>query len=93
RALGDLGVPADVVGQLADLADAQLSSPDDPDPVAVQEVLLQRLRAVVGDGPLAIAAQAFADANPEPPGLFDLGDVQDEAARAAGYTCLEGARR
>jgi hypothetical protein len=93
RALGDLGVPADVVGQLADLADAQLSSPDDPDPVAVQEVLLQRLREVVGDGPLAIAAQAFADANPEPPGLFDLGDVQDEAARAAGYTCLEGARR
>ena len=91
KALGELGVPANVVAEVADLADAQLSSPDSPDPVVVQDALLERLRAVVGEGPLATAAQAFAAANPEPPGLFDLGQVQPEAARAAGYECLGGA--
>ncbi len=91
KALGELGVPAAVVAEVADMADAQLSAPDSPDPVVVQDALLARLRAVVGEGPLAVAAQDFAAANPEPPGLFDLGDVQDEAARAAGYECLGGA--
>ena len=91
KALGELGVPAAVVAEVADLADAQVSAPDSPDPVGVQDAVLARLREVVGEGPLAIAAQAFAAANPEPPGLFDLGQVQPEAARAAGYECLGGA--
>ena len=93
KALGEMGVPATVVAEVADLTDAQLSAPDSPDPVVVQDAVLERLRAVVGEGPLAVAAQAFAAANPEPPGLFDLGQVQPDAARAAGYECLGGAGR
>ncbi len=41
RALDALGVPATVVAELADLADARLSAPDSPDPVVVQEALLE----------------------------------------------------
>ena len=89
KALGELGVPAAVVAEVADLADAQAVGARQPRSRWSPGCRARRLRAVVDEGPLAIAAQAFAAANPEPPGLFDLGQVQHEAALAAGYDCLE----
>jgi hypothetical protein len=85
--LDDAGASA-----IADLVQQQLASPDDPDPVTVQTAARERLRSLIGDDRLNAAAQEFEAAHPEVPGLFDLGDVTDDAARAAGYDCLVGPR-
>ena len=33
------------------------------------------------------AAAAFSESHPEPPGLFDLGDVPDDVVRNSAYAC------
>jgi hypothetical protein len=90
QAIRDLGVDQAAIDGLADQTQSQLSGIDQPDPVAAETAALDRLRTLVGDERLNAAAQAFATANPEPPGLFDLGEVSDNAAREAGYDCLIG---
>jgi len=56
----------------------------------VQAKLVDDLRGKVGQDRLDAAAAAFSDSHPEPPGLFDLGQVPADVARRAGYDCLVG---
>ncbi len=90
QALRDLGLDQATIDGLADMVQSELSSLENPEPSAVQSTVLERIRGVVGDERLKGAAQAFWAANPEPPGLFDLGEVPDDVARDAGYACLAG---
>ena len=90
QALRDLGLDQATIDGLADMAESQLSSLDNPEPAAVQTSILDRMGGVVGDQRLTEAAQAFSASNPEPPGLFDLGEVPDDVARNTGYGCLAG---
>lgn len=90
EALRAAGLDDAAISALADLAAGALADPDNPDPLVVEDLLLDDLRTRIGADALAAAAGAFAQANPQPPGLFDLGDVSDEVARAAGYDCLAG---
>lgn len=90
EALRAAGLDDAAISALADLAAGALADPDNPDPLVVEDRLLDDLRARLGAEALAAAAGAFAQANPEPPGLFDLGDVSGEVGRAAGYDCLAG---
>ena len=49
--------------------------------------VVDALRDRVGADKVSAAATAFADSHPEPPGLFDLGDVSDAVAQQYGYGC------
>ncbi|MGI9022862.1 MAG: hypothetical protein ACR2HV_06480 [Acidimicrobiales bacterium] len=86
-ALRGLGLDQSAIDQLADLGSAQVGG-ENPDPGVVQARLLAELRSYVGEDRASAAAADFAAVNPEPPGLFDLGDPTDAAARDAGYDCL-----
>lgn len=88
QALTDLGLDARAITDLADMAESRLTGADYPDPVAVQTALIDRERALVGAARLDAAAAAFTAAQPDVPGLFDLGQVPDDVARGRGFTCL-----
>jgi len=89
-ALRGLGLDQAAVDELADKADSELTSTDNRDPAVVQEIVLADLRGRVGADSVSAAATAFSDAHPEPPGLFDLGDVSNDVAQNSGYGCLAG---
>ncbi len=83
-----LGVSDEGLDQLADLAVEQVADPQ-TDAIEDQDALIARLVGLIGGQDRVItAAAAFAAANPEPPGLFDFGDVAAEVARPSGYACL-----
>jgi hypothetical protein len=84
-ALQTLGLDQAAIDDLANRAQTELTSAQDRDPAIVQEVLLGQLHLRVGADKVNAAATAFANANPEPPGLFDLGDVSDAVAQRDGY--------
>jgi hypothetical protein len=86
-ALRALGLDQAAVDHLADLGATQVASAEDRDPALIQETLLDELRREVGADRVNAAAAAFSDSHPEPPGLFDLGDVSDEVLRSSGYAC------
>jgi len=86
-ALRALGLDQAAVDRLVDLG-AALVEGDNPDPTVVQTKLLAGLHSDVGEDRVTAASADFAAANPEPAGLFDLGDPTDSAARDAGYSCL-----
>ena len=86
-ALRGLGLDQATIDQLAAKADTELTSAQDRDPAIVQETVLDDLRGRVGADKVAAAATAFSDSHPEPPGLFDLGDVSDQVAQQYGYGC------
>jgi hypothetical protein len=87
QAIRDLGVDAATVDALADAVELRAPGPDNDDPFAMRSDVLDRLGAVVGDDRLDSARQAFAASHPDT-GLFDVGDVSDDAARTAGFDCL-----
>ena len=89
-ALRGLGLDQAAIDELADKADSELTSTDNRDPAVVQEIVLADLRGRVGADSVSAAATAFSDAHPEPPGLFDLGDVSNDVAQNSGYGCLAG---
>ena len=91
-ALRALGLDQAAIDQLADRADAELTSAEDRDPAVVQETVLDDLRGRVGADKVAAAATAFSDSHPEPPGLFDLGDVPDAVAQQSGFGCATATR-
>jgi len=86
-ALRALGLDQAAIDRLADLG-ATLVEGDNPDPNVVENKLLAELHSDVGEDRATAAASDFSAANAEPPGLFDLGDPTDSAARDAGYGCL-----
>jgi hypothetical protein len=86
-ALRGLGLDQAAIDELAAKAETELTSTEDRDPAVVQEAVLDEVRARVGADKVNAAAAAFADSNPEPPGLFDLGDVSDQVAQTYGYGC------
>src|SRR5207248_8454093 len=86
-ALRALGLDQAAIDDLAARADTELTSTDNRDPAIVQETVLDELRARVGADKVAAAATAFSDSHPEPPGLFDLGDVSDQVAQQYGFGC------
>jgi hypothetical protein len=90
QALRDLGIDQATIDAVAEQTQSQLSGINQLDPVAVESAALDRFRAAVGAERLNGAANAFAAANPEVPGLFDFGEVPDDVARNAGYNCLVG---
>jgi len=86
--LGGLGVTDQQLDELADLAVQRLADPQ-TDAIDDQDAVIARLTELIGGQDRVItAAAAFAAANPEPPGLFDFGDVAAEVARSSGYACL-----
>jgi len=89
-ALRGIGLDQAAIDEAANKADAELTSVDNRDPAVVQEIVLDDIRRRVGADTVNAAATAFADSHPEPPGLFDLGDVSPDVAQANGYTCLAG---
>ena len=86
-ALRGLGLDQAAVDRLADLGSTLLEG-DNPDPSIVETTLLAEVRSNVGEDRVTAAGGDFAAAHPEPPGLFDLGDPTDGAARDTGYDCL-----
>jgi len=86
-ALRGLGLDQAAIDQLAAKADTELTSAQDRDPAIVQETVLDELRSRVGADKVAAAATAFSDSHPEPPGLFDLGNVSDQVAQQYGFGC------
>jgi hypothetical protein len=90
ESLRTLGFDQESIDRLADRAADEAASPDNPDPVVVQQRLVDELGRQVGTDRVNAAAAAFASANPEPPGLFDLGDVSPEVASAYGYQACVG---
>lgn len=87
QALRDLGVDDATIASLADIIAARAPDPANDDPFSIQTDVLGRLRAVVGDEKLTAAGQSFAAAHPVS-GVFYLGEVPDDVARASGYACL-----
>jgi hypothetical protein len=90
-ALRGLGLDQAAIDGLAAKAETELTSTENRDPAVVQETVLDDVRARVGADRVTAAAAAFSDSHPEPPGLFDLGDVPDAVAQRDGYGCLVGA--
>jgi hypothetical protein len=84
-ALRSIGLDQAAIDALAAKARAELTSTENRDPAVVQEIVLDDVRGRVGADTVSTAATAFASANPEPPGLFDLGDVSPEVAQRDGY--------
>ncbi len=82
-----LGLDQAAIDRLADLG-STLVQGDDRDPGVIQSKLVAELHSNVGADRTTAAAADFAAANPEPPGLFDLGDPTDSAARDGGYACV-----
>jgi hypothetical protein len=81
-----LGLDDREIAALADLADRQLA--DDADALEVLEQLVTRLEELAGDDAVDASAASFVAQNPEPRDLFDLGEVPDDVAEAADYSCL-----
>jgi hypothetical protein len=84
-ALRNLGLDQAAMDELASKARTELTSAENRDPAVVQQIVLDDLRGRVGADQVSAAAVAFANANPEPPGLFDLGDISPEVAQRDGY--------
>jgi hypothetical protein len=86
-ALRALGLDQAAIDRLADLGAEQVASAENRDPALIQETLLDELRRTYGADRVNAAAADFSNSHPEPPGLFDLGDVSDDVLRSSGYAC------
>jgi len=86
-AMRALGLDQAAIDRQADLGAQQVASAENRDPALIQETLLDELRRNFGVDRVNAAAAAFSESHPEPPGLFDLGDVPDDVVRNSAYAC------
>ena len=86
-ALRALGLDQAAIDRQADLGASEVASAENRDPVLIQGALLDELSRSFGTDRVNAAAAAFSQSHPEPPGLFDLGDVSDDVVRNSGYAC------
>jgi hypothetical protein len=87
--LGALGLGEVEIASMATRASDELSALGEPDAITVQLTLLAELERQVGEAKVAAAAQELVGEDAVT--TFDLGTVPEDAARRAGYTCLETA--
>ncbi|HUQ62206.1 MAG TPA: hypothetical protein VM121_00440 [Acidimicrobiales bacterium] len=88
QALRDAGIDQAGIDGIVELTQNQVARSDSPDPVEVQAVVLDKVRTMLSPEATDKVAQEFVASHPELPGLFDLGEVPDQVAQAAGYGCL-----
>jgi hypothetical protein len=86
-ALQAAGLDDAQIGQLADQADAVLTS-SDPDPVLAQQQVTATLQAALGADTVQSVGTAFVAAHPLGPDDLQVEAIDPAAARAAGYSCL-----
>ena len=85
--LAALGLKDRDIKRLAKAAPNALLGPDSPDGTAVRDKLIEQLEKKVEPEQLRQAATEFLDAQGDPTGLMDLGNVPQEVGVAAGYPC------
>ena len=86
-----LGLNDAAIDAQASLADERLAQGTALDALSVEDELLTALAdqlPTAGVAGVQAAAHSFAAANPQPPELYDLGDVSAEVAEASGYGCI-----
>jgi hypothetical protein len=92
--LTGLGLSDAAIEAQAQLADERLAQGTALDALSVEEELLTALADQppnVGLASVQAAARSFAAANPQPPELYELGDVSGAVAEASGFGCIADA--